>query len=350
MALPGLEKLDRDRFSIVCYANQLDSDSYTDRFRSISDRWRPIAHLSDAEVESLILNDRIDILLELSGHAAGNRLPVVAKRVAPVQVKWVGGQFNTTGIKAIDFFLSDEIESPPDDDIRYVEEIVRLPEVYACYDPPADTPPVSPLPALENGHVTFGSLNKANKLNRETVALWARCLKEIPLSRLVLKSDSFDHEGTVQKTMSLFAQHGISEDRIECQGFTPHPDLFSTYHDIDIALDPHPYSGCLTTCEALWMGLPVVTLPGPTFAGRHSASFLRAVGLTDWIASDQEEYVCLVTKTSKDLESLSILRDGLRERMAKSPLCDTEKFSARLTDALFAMWDRKQRQFVSAEN
>ena len=202
LALPGLEKLDPERFSIFCYANQLDSDAFTERFKSLSDRWRPVAYLSDAQLELLILNDRIDILIEMSGHAAGNRLPVVAKRVAPVQVKWVGGQFNTTGIEAMDFFLSDEVETPSDDDKRYVEEIIRLPGVYASYDPPENAPRVSSLPAAKTGHVTFGSLNKVNKLNGETIALWSRCLKGIPDSRLILKGDSFDHAETVQKTKS----------------------------------------------------------------------------------------------------------------------------------------------------
>lgn len=214
----------------------------------------------------------------MSGLAVGHRLPVVVRRVASVQVKWVGGQFNTMGIKTVDYFLSDPVESPPEHDAYYGEIIYRLPDVCACYEPPENAPPVSPLPAERRSYITFGGLNKTNKL---TIALWSRCLNTVPRSRLILKSDSFEHTGTIRRVKNLFGNHGIDEERIECRNFTPHPDLFEAYHDIDIALDPHPYSGCLTTCEALWMGVPVVTLPRPTFAGRHSASFLTSVGLQD---------------------------------------------------------------------
>lgn len=194
LALPGLESLDRSRFSITCYANQSDCDSYTRRFRSLSDRWRSVAHLSDQHLVTLIREDRIDILIEMAGHAAGHRLPVVAHRVAPLQIKWIGGQFNTMGIDTIDYFLSDPIESPPEHDDLYFERIHRLPTVYACYEPPADAPDVSPLPAHTKHHITFGSLNKLNKVGPKTVALWSRCLEAVPNSRLVLQSEPFDDE------------------------------------------------------------------------------------------------------------------------------------------------------------
>ena len=348
LALPGLEKLDPDRFTLNCYANQSDGDHYTERFKAISQRWRPIAHLNDRDLETVIRDDRIDILLEMSGHASGHRLPVVAKRVAPVQVKWVGGQYNTLGIKAIDYFLSDPVESPPDHNSLYCEAIYRLPDVCACYEPPSNAPSVAKLPAGNRGDITFGSLNKVNKLNLETIALWSRCLNAVAGSRLILQSDSFAHTGTVQRTKDLFHAHGIDAHRIECRDFTPHPDLFKTYHHIDIALDPHPYSGCLTTCEAMWMGVPVVTLPGPAFGGRHSASFLTAAGLPDWIASDVESYVEVVVQKSKDIAALSALRENLRQNMAESPLCDAARFSKNLARALEDMWTAKTNISLSA--
>ena len=176
----------------------------------------------------------------------------------------------------------------------------------------------------------------------ETIALWSQCLTVVPHSRLVLKGEVFDHSGTVRHLRDLFAAHGIDHNRIDCRGFTPQPAIFETYHDIDIALDPHPYSGCLTTCEALYMGVPVVTRPGPTFAGRHTASFLNAVGLSEWIATVEDTYVTIVKEKSRDVKALSDLRRGLRKMMSDSQLCDAATFASHLSDALHQMWDQKQ--------
>lgn len=341
LALPALERLDRSRFTISCYANQVDHDAYTSRFRKLSSRWRPVAHLSDDELTHIIQNDRIDVLIEMSGHAAGHRLPVVARRVAPVQIKWVGGQFNTLGIETVDYFLSDPVETPPEFDPGYVEEIYRLPTVYACYQPPVGAPKVSPLPQLKNKHLTFGSLNKANKITPETVALWSNCLHAVPNSRLILQGEAFGQQVTAEHVYAQFAGHEISMERLELRGFAAHPQILATYQDIDIALDPIPYSGCLTTCEALWMGVPVITLPGDSFASRHSASFLSAVGLSDWIAENQRSYVELLQHKCSDPKLLADLRLSLRTRMAASPLGDIAEFSADLGTALQTMWREK---------
>lgn len=348
LGLPGLEALDRSKFSIFCYANQIDSDSFTHRFRALSKRWRPVAHLSDEELAATVREDNIDILIEMSGHAAGHRLPVVARRLAPVQVKWVGGQFNTLGIDSIDYFLSDLIETPKPHDDAFVEYVYRMPNVYACYEPPKNTPDVSPLPALQAKHLTFGSLNKTNKLTRETIALWSKCLLAIPNSRLLLKGEVFGHLPTAEYAKKLFSERGINAERIETRGFTPHPDLLSTYDDIDIALDPVPYSGCLTTCEALWMGVPVLTMSGTTFAGRHSASFLTAVSLGDWVVENEEAYIDVLRARSSNLGSLSELRQSLRQRVRNSPLCDTTRFGADLGSALREMW-RERMASLSEE-
>lgn len=344
LALKGLESLERAKFSIYCYANQIGDDSYTARFRSLSTRWRPTAHLSDQHLAQTVREDGIDILIEMAGHAAGHRLPVVARRLAPVQIKWVGGQFNTIGIESMDYFLSDPIETPPKSDTSFVEKVYRLPEVYACYDPPKDAPSVSPLPANSNGCVTFGSLNKALKLTPETIALWSKCLATVPNSKLLLQGEPFGHRPTSDYAKALFSEHGIDQSRIETRGFTPHPDVLTAYNDIDIALDPVPYSGCLTTCEAMWMGVPVLTLPGATFAARHSASFLNAVGLDDWIATDEEHYVELLTKKAKDLDALARTRKTLRENMSQSALCDAERFGSHLGEALEVMWQEKSAE------
>jgi predicted O-linked N-acetylglucosamine transferase (SPINDLY family) len=245
------------------------------------------------------------------------------------------------GIKVIDYFLSDNIESPPEHDALYTEKIHRLPRVYACYEPPVDAPNVSHLPALQNGYVTFGCLNKSNKIGDASISLWSKCLALTADSRLILQGEVYTDENIADRVRSMFAAHGIAPQRIECRSFAPHPDLFLTYNDIDIALDPHPYSGCLTTCESLWMGVPVATLPGPTFAGRHSASFLTAVGLEDWIADSEQSFIDLIEQRSNNLEALAKLRNDLRERMTSSPLCDAEQFGQDLGQALKDMWKEK---------
>lgn len=341
IGLPGLERLSPDEFTIYCYANQVGGDHYTERFRKLSKRWRSVTHLDDDQLHALICQDQIDVLIEMSGHASGHRLPIVGRRVAPLQIKWVGGQYNTMGIESIDYFLSDDIESPPEHDTLYTEKIHRLPKVYACYEPPPDVPNVSRLPALKNGYITFGCLNKSNKIGDASVALWSKCLALAADSRLILQGEVYADQNIIDRVTSMFAAHGISPQRIECRGFAPHPALFSTYNDIDIALDPHPYSGCLTTCESLWMGVPVATLPGPTFAGRHSASFLTTVGLADWIADSELSFVTLIKEQCDDLKTLSTLRDGLRTRLLSSPLCDAEQFGRDLGQALKDMWREK---------
>lgn len=348
LALAGLEKLDPNKFSIVCFANQVHQDAYTHRFKCMSDRWFPVAHFNDRQLEALILDQNIDILVEMSGHAAGHRLQVVAKRVAPVQVKWIGGQFNTMGIPAIDYFLSDAAESPSSDQESYGESLYRLPDAYACYEPPDHVPGVGPLPAQTNGHLTFGSMNKINKVGPESIDLWSQCLHAVPGSRMVLQCEPFENQDVVNTLKAMLNDRGIEPHRIECRGFVPHPDFFETYNAVDIALDTHPYSGCLTTCEALWMGVPVVTLPGPSFAGRHSASFLTAVGLSEFIVNNENEYVALVSKLASDLDSLSGLRQSLRSRMAASPLCKADRFAENLADALQAMWAETVEHKLSA--
>ena len=338
LALPVLEALDRSRFSIFSYANQVDRDAYTDRFQRLSDQWKPVAHLKDDELTRLIRNDRIDVLLEMSGHGVGHRLPVVAGRVAPVQMKWIGGQYNTMGIDAMDYFISDPIETPESLEHGFREKVLKLPTTYAGYQAPPYAPDVSSLPALSNGHLTFGSLNKINKINDLTVGLWAACLNAVPTSRLLLRTEGFGDPSIVQRCEEKFAAHGVEASRLDLRDVAPHAEALATYHEIDIALDPHPYSGCLTTCEALWMGVPVLTWPEHTFAGRHSASFLTTLGLEQWIALDSEDYVKRLIEFSNDLSRLSDLRSGLRPKVAASPLCDFQNIARELeiciTDAV----------------
>ena len=338
MIVSALEAHDKSAFEIYCYSGGVQGDDLTNRIRGAAQTWRSIVGMSDEGVAALIRDDAIDILVDLSGHSQGNRLLVFARKPAPVQVKWVGGQFNTTGIDAMDYFISDSVETPSGDDAWYTEEVVRLPDGYVCYEPPDYAPMVSPLPALGCPYVTFGCFNNLTKVNRDVIALWSQLLDRVTGSRLILKSKQFNDASVQAHYREMFGEHGISPDRLDCLGHSPHPELLAKYNDIDIALDPFPYSGGLTTCEALWMGVPVVTMPGETFAARHAASHLSNVGLTDWIVETPERYVELVERWCRDLTGLAALRVGLRPRVKSSPLCDAPRFTRNLEAAYRRMW------------
>jgi predicted O-linked N-acetylglucosamine transferase (SPINDLY family) len=340
MITAALEARDAATWELTIYSGTRRPDDLTERIRAAGDVWRDIRGMTDDAVTRLIRDDRIDILVDLSGHSDGNRLLVVARKPAPVQVKWVGGQFNTSGLDAIDYFLSDTVETPPGAEKWYTEEVVRLPDGYVCYAPPEYAPEVGPLPALRNGHVTFGCFNKLSKVNDGVIALWSRLLHRLPGSRLVLKTRSLGDAEVRRRYHALFEGRGIERARVDLLPASPHAELMAKYNEIDIALDPFPYSGGLTTCEALWMGVPVVALAGETFAGRHAASHLHNAGLSDWVVEGPEDYVTVAERWSHDLAALTELRAGLRERVAKSPLCDGPRFARNLEAGFRAMWRR----------
>jgi predicted O-linked N-acetylglucosamine transferase (SPINDLY family) len=338
LALSSLEALNTEAVELYCYADIIHGDDLTERFREAAHTWRSTVGMSDENIAALIGGDEIDILVDMSGHGTGSRLLVFAHRPAPVQVKWVGCQNNTTGMDAIDYFISDSVETPAHHEPWYTEEIVRLPDSYVCYEPPHYAPAVAPLPAISNGHITFGCFNNLTKVNRQAVALWSRLLKGAPASRLILKAKQLNDAAVRARYQAMFAAHGIAPERLDLLGYSLHAELLAHYSDVDIALCPIPYSGCLTTCEALWMGVPVVTMPGEIFAHRHSASFLGTVGLTDWLATTPEQYLQIAERHCGDLDGLAALRAGLRERVRRSPLCDAPRFAGNLEAAFRRMW------------
>jgi predicted O-linked N-acetylglucosamine transferase (SPINDLY family) len=333
----ALENLDRDQCDVACYNDRLMQDDLTARFRGAATTWRDVAGWSDNELAEAIIADRIDILFDLAGHTAGNRLLAFARKPAPIQVTWAG-YVGTTGLHAIDYLLADPLQVPPGAEAHYRERVLRLPDGYVCYDPPQYAPPVSPLPALAKGYVTFGSFNNPAKLSPQIVAAWARILARRPQARLVLKYKGIDDPAPAGRLAALFAGHGVDPGRVAFLGGSSHADLLKSYHDIDIGLDPFPYNGGLTTLEALWMGVPVVTCPGETFASRHSLTHLSNVGLTRTIAGSLEEYVTLAVSLADDLPGLATLRAGLRERVASSPVCDGKRFAENLLRLLRGVW------------
>lgn len=341
MTLAAMQNLDKSQFEVYAYSDIIKGkrDEVTHRYYGLCDFVREINGLSNEEMIERMRADNLDILLELTGHSeGGRRLPITAARVAPVQVKWVGGLFDTTGVPAMDWIIGDAIEIPEGDEKWYSERVYRMPDDYVVYDPPPYVSDVKPLPALKNGYVTFSNFNNLCKTNTFTIALWSRILKEVPKSRLYMKVQKLDTPFAQKHIEEEFAKHGIGIDRLILEGGDIHKPFMESYNKVDIALDPHPYTGGLSTCEALWMGVPVITLPGETFAGKHGATHLHNAGYPDWIAKDEDEYVALAVKWANDLEGLAKLRAGMRDQVKNSPLCDGPRFAKNFEKALRFMW------------
>ncbi|WP_335944069.1 tetratricopeptide repeat protein [Pseudomonas sp. G166] len=340
MIVGVLEKLPRHQFELFAYSTSQVCDHLTRRIRTTVRQWLVIKHMDDQTLAQRIRDDRIDILIDLCGHNAGNRMGTMALQPAPLLVKWVGGLINTSGLEAIDYLLSDRIESPEGEDAFYTEKLIRLPDDYICYDPPPYAPDIKPLPALENGFITYGCFNNPTKVNDVLLAQWAKLMLATPQSRLLLKGGAFGNRELREHVHGFMVRQGIGPERVLVEGPVGHKALLETYNRIDIALDPWPYSGGLTTCEALLMGVPVVTLPGPTFAGRHSATHLVNAGLPELVVNSWDEYRQRVIGLAGDVKNLSTIRGHLRDVLMRSPVCDSRRFASHFSTAMRAIWQR----------
>jgi predicted O-linked N-acetylglucosamine transferase (SPINDLY family) len=297
----------------------------------------PKASLSEEALAEQIRADAIDLLIDLSGHTGNNRLLTFARRPAPVQLTWMG-YVGTTGLAAIDYLLADRFHVPVAAEKHLAETVLRLPDGYLCYEPPSYAPPVGPLPAEVPGRVTFGAFHSTAKITAQVIATWAEIMRQLPQARLVVKSHWLDDAGVRHHLATSFAAHDIAAERLELLGNTGHRQHLEQYNLVDLGLDSVPYSGGLTTCEACWMGVPVVTCPGETFASRHSLSHLSNIGMTETITSDLADYVSTAVRLARDLPRLAGLRAGLRERMAQAPLCDADRFTGQLATTLRQAW------------
>lgn len=350
----GLGRVSESQMEFYAYSTNYKEDHITHRIKRICSKWQVIENISPDELNKIIRDDEIDILFDLSGYNANSRMQTLQMAPAPIQIKWVGGLISSTGLETMDYLLSDNIETPDGSDALYTEKLIRLPDDYICYDPPFYLPPVNKNPVHRNGFITFGCFNNASKINDALLAQWAEILHAVPASRLFLKSFNFANDALKERVFIILESYGISRDRIRIEGSSPHKELLESYNDVDIALDPWPYSGGLTTCEAMVMGVPVVTLPGPTFAGRHSASHLVNAGLQELVASDWEQYINITVGMTKDLDSLDIIRSNLRDILLASPVCNGQLFAKNFSDAMRAVWQRycegKQPEALTLSN
>jgi predicted O-linked N-acetylglucosamine transferase (SPINDLY family) len=335
--VPLFSAHDHEGFEIVCYADAVCGDSVTERLRCHVDAWRDIAGEDHEQVAQRIRRDGIDILVDLTMHMARNRLLVFARKPAPVQACWLAYP-GTTGLTAIDYRITDPYLDPPGQfDPYYSEESIRLPDSFWCYDPLGSEPAVNALPAAEKGYISFGCLNNFCKVNPVVLTLWARVLKAVNRSRLTILAGEGTHR---RHALELLSAEGVAHDRVTFVASRPRPQYLRYYHDIDIGLDTIPYNGHTTSLDSFWMGVPVVTLVGPTVVGRAGLCQLMNLGLPELIAASAEQYVRVAAELAEDLSRLSKLRATLRERMQASPLMDAPRFARHIEAAYRVMWRR----------
>jgi predicted O-linked N-acetylglucosamine transferase (SPINDLY family) len=328
---------DPSRMELACYSARRVQDWMTTKLKAAAALWRPIIGLNDETLARQVRADGVDVLVDLSGHTAGNRLGVFALKPAPIQVSWLG-YIHTTGLAQMDGILMDEASVPAGEERLFVERVLRLSGGRFCYTAPDYAPAVRPPPALEKGFVTFGSFNNLTKATPEVIETWSRVLKGVPGSRLILKWKTFADQAERARFIEVFGDLGIDAGRLDLRGVSEHAAMLGEYGDIDIGLDPFPFSGGLTSCEALWMGLPIVTFPGTRPVSRQTLGFLRALGREEWVASDADDYVAKAVALARAPTVLADIRAAQRARMAASPLCDAKAHAAAFEAAIRGLW------------
>lgn len=327
---------DRMRFETFCYSDTVLADGLTERLRGSVGGWRDIVGLPDERVAAMIREDRIDILVDLVGHMSGHRLLAFARKPAPVQVSgW--GEPTGTGLATMDHLLADPVLVPADWRPLLAERVIDLP-CFLGYWTPEPLPEPGLLPALANGHVTFGSFNRLAKTSDAVLRCWAAILRAVPASRLLLKYAGGDDPVERTRMRSLFAAEGIAADRLELLGNSGREEHFAAYRKVDVALDPFPHGGGMTTLDAAWMGIPTITAPGETISSRLAASCMTALGLADFVAADREDYVTLATVKASDIDALANLRQSLRQMIATSPIGDSVAYTRAVEDAYRRVW------------
>ena len=335
--LPILLGHDPEKFDVICYSSVKHPDEATKKLRTLGRTWRDVARLPDEKLATLIVDDEVDILVDLSGPTRGNRLGVFARKPAPLQLTWFGYP-GTTGLACMDYKITDRFCDPPGmSDVLYSERLLRLPDVMYCYQPPPNMPEVEAPPVTRNEYVTFGAMNGAAKLTPDWIAVWAELLCGVPQSRLLLAA--VPAGATHKRLRELFLHHGVDPGRVTIHDRKPCAEFWALHHEIDIALDTYPCNGGTSTCETLWLGVPVVTFAGRRYGGnRLGTSMLSNIGLQDLVAHTPAEYRAIALSLASDLAQLKTLRLELRERMGGSPLTDRVRFIHSLESSYRDIW------------
>ncbi len=336
---PVLTAHNRENVEICCYVNVAQPDTVTERLQASADHWTDISRRSEQEIADQINRDKIDILVDLAGHTKHNSLLVFARKPAPIQVTWLGYP-NTTGMQTMDYRFTDAIADPAGEaDGLYSETLIRLQNGFLCYQADISAPDVADPPCLEHGYITFGSFNNLRKMQPGVVQCWAQILHGVPDSHLLLKSKLFEDNGAKKRYLQMFIDEGIAAERLELYGRLPDKeDHLKFYSKVDIGLDPFPYNGTTTTCEALWMGVPVVTLLGERHSGRVGASIMHHVDLPELVADSVESYVQLAQSLANDQDHLLTIRSGLRQHMRESELMNKKLFTTTLEKTYRQLW------------
>jgi predicted O-linked N-acetylglucosamine transferase (SPINDLY family) len=329
--------IDPSEVEFAAYSTAAREDEMTARLKLHFALWHKVMGLDDKRLAGMIHGDGVDILIDLAGHTAGNRLPMFAYKPAPVQATWLG-LFATTGVPGIDYIIADPHLAPDDEAPYFCEEIWPLAESWFCLNPPNFAIEPGPLPALDNGYVTFACFNNLTKMTDDVVALWARVLRAVSGSRLFLKANQLQDEMAKEETLARFAVHGIAPQRLVLEGSSPLEEYFAAYHRVDVALDPFPFHGATTSLDGLWMAVPVLTRRGQRVGAHLGESIARNAGLADWIADDDDDYVTKAVALTSDLQRLAGLRAGLRAQVLASPLYDGQRFARHFEKALRGMW------------
>lgn len=321
-----LDYIDRTAFALIAFQSGPRQDAITEKLREKFDEWVVIYGESDSAAAQIIHSKSVDILIDLAGHTAYNRLPVFAYRPSPIQLSWLG-YFATTGVPQIDYLIADAVVLPKSDEKYYTESIIRLGGPYFCFTPLDIDFKVEELPALRNGYITFGCFNNLSKLNLRVLGVWAEILKAMPASKIFLKCKQLSDEQVSRSIVSRFKALGIEDSRIITEGQTSRRDYFHCYNRVDIALDPFPFPGGTTSIEGLWMGVPVVTLEGDRYIGRNGETIAYHIGHSEWIAKSPKEYVSIACGWATKINELASLRAGLRSKILKSRLFDAAEFT-----------------------
>lgn len=340
--LPLLSQISKERFETFCYSeiSSRNEDDKTTVFKKLADKWYQTSGRTDFEVARQIVSDEIDILIDLAGHSANNRLPVLSYRPAPVQANWLG-YVNTTGLPMVDYRITDIEADPPGSESHYCESLIRLPHGFFCYSPPENSPDIQTLPASKMGHVTFGSLNNSVKISEPVIKTWAEILQCLPKSRLIMVSKPLGDEYIRNHFSEIFLKYGVNKERVEMTGYLSMEAYLNLYNQIDIALDPFPHNGHTITCHTLWMGVPVITLRGSRYASRMGASIMTRINLPEFIADSKQEYCDKAVSLALDFDRLAALRQNMRQRLLTSPMCDAKQFAENFQNALLDMWQKR---------